>query len=247
MTGTPSLFRPIMPSNLVFIFFLKSRLRVFILILAGFGPGLGLVSLSAQTEFPATPAPSPAALPPGSDTTLAIDPNYLLTPGDELSLSIFGESNLSTTVVIDRSGKVRLPLVGEVSLTGLNVRAAEQLIEQTYIQEEMLKTPEVTLRMRSYAVRELIILGAVRSPGPFKFPLDTTSLELRDVISRLGGFSPVARADNITVTRRSPETGAEIALTVNLESLQTGRIDRSGEAPFLVYPGDRIFVPERLF
>ena len=91
------------------------------------------------------------------------------------------------------------------------------------------------------------MLGAVRSPGNFQFPKEPTSLDIADLITRLGGFSPTAKSDAVSVIRRKPD-GTEEVTTVDVERMISGR--RRGDSSrreFAVYPGDRIWVPERLF
>lgn len=192
--------------------------------------------LLAQSETARDQAPAPK-----------IDPTYRLGQGDRLSITVFGESDLSAQQMIDRNGLVRLPLIGEVPVAGHTVREAESLIESTYRKQEILKAPQVTLTMVAYSPREVSLLGAVRSPGTFQFPPDIVSLDIRDVIARQGGFTPVAKGDAVAVTRRQAE-GKEITTVVNVDKMMFGRSRKqeNGEV-FLIYPGDRIFVPERLF
>jgi polysaccharide biosynthesis/export protein len=177
----------------------------------------------------------------------ATDPTYRLNMGDRLAVMVFGEPDLGAQQMIDRNGFVRLPLVGEIQVAGRTVREAEALIEATYRKEEMLKNPQATLTMVAYAPREVSLLGAVRSPGTFQFPPDVVSMDVRDVISRQGGFSPVAKGDAVAVTRRQPG-GKEVTTVINVDRMMYGRSRKQdNEEVFLIYPGDRIFVPERLF
>ena len=91
------------------------------------------------------------------------------------------------------------------------------------------------------------MLGAVRSPGTVVFPRDVTSLDIVDVITRVGGFIPISKSDAVTITHRAAD-GKETVTTVDLENTISGR-HRSGRdrADLAIYPGDRIWVPERLF
>ena len=47
---------------------------------------------------------------------------YLLGSADRVRITIFGEPELSGEYVLDGSGTVSLPLIGEVSALGLTVR-----------------------------------------------------------------------------------------------------------------------------
>jgi polysaccharide export outer membrane protein len=205
-----------------------------------------LLALGLALAGPLLLAQTPPAREPAAPAPTA-DPTYRLNLGDRIQVTVFGESDLSAQQVIDRDGQARLPLVGEVPLAGHTIREAEALIESTYRKEEILKSPQVTLAMAAYAPREVTLLGAVRAPGTFQFPPDTVSLDIRDVIARQGGFTPVAKGDAVAVTRRQPN-GKEVTTVVNVDHMMFGRSrKRENDEIFLIYPGDRIFVPERLF
>lgn len=173
--------------------------------------------------------------------------NYRLGKLDQIQITIFDEPDLSVAQRISGEGTVRIPLIGELKLKGLPIRKAEGLIENAYVENQILKNPIVSIRVIDYAPKEISILGAVGSPGKLPFPTEMTSLDIVDVISKVGGFSKVARADSVRITRIG-EDGREIIFTVNVESMITGRGKRSGEPTRVpVYPGDVIWVPERLF
>jgi polysaccharide export outer membrane protein len=198
------------------------------------------VAALAQSASPLTPPP---ALPAEGNT----DPAYRLVPGDSVTVNVYSEPDMSAAQRLDTNGTLRLPMIGEVKLGGLSVREAENTLEKLYISRELLKAPLVTLVVSNYALREVSVLGAVRSPGNFQFPKETTSLDIADLITRLGGFTPTAKSDAVSVIRRKPD-GKEEVTTVDVERMISGR--RRGDASrreFQVYPGDRVWVPERLF
>jgi polysaccharide export outer membrane protein len=208
---------------------------------------LALSAAAQDSDSPAVPPaapPGPAQeMPAGGDT----DPSYRLAPGDSVSVNVYDERDMSASQRLDYAGKLRLPLVGEIKLGGLSVREAEDALEKLYVERELLKSPLVTISVSNYAVREVSVLGAVRSPGNFTFPKERDSLDIVDVITRLGGFLPTAKSDAVSVIRRKPD-GKEEVSTVDVEAMIKGR--RRGDTSrnsFAVYPGDRIWVPERLF
>lgn len=201
------------------------------------GSAFGQEGVPSAPNAPATPMPSVA------DT----DPSYRLTVGDSIAVNVYGESDMSASQRLDSNGKLRLPMIGEIKLADLSVREAEEALEKLYIERELLKRPLVTLVVSNYALREVSVLGAVRSPGNFQFPKETVSLDIADLITRLGGFTPTAKSDAVSVIRRKPD-GKEEVTTVDVERMISGR--RRGDSSrrdFAVYPGDRIWVPERLF
>ena len=196
-----------------------------------------LAAMAAEVE--------PTTGPTGAPTTT--DPSYLLSAGDTFTFSVYDEPDLVATQTIARSGEVRLPLIGDVVVAGKSVRDAERAIENLYIKRQFLKTPVVSLVVTAYFPREVSVLGAVRSPGTVVFPRDVTSLDIVDVITRVGGFLPISKSDAVTITHRTPD-GKETVTTVNLENVISGRHQAGRDrADLAIYPGDRIWVPERLF
>lgn len=182
-------------------------------------------------------------IPTGS--AQATDPNYILTGGDTILISIQGEPELSTTQLIDKSGNCRLSLVGELSLVGKTVADAEREIERTYVKKEMLKAPSVRISIVEYSLRTVTVWGAVKSPGKVPFSRDTNAIDISDVITMAGGFTNLARGDIVTV-QRTLSDGKETTFTVDVDSMMSGK---RGEKPkeFLVFPGDKIRVSERKF
>ena len=197
-----------------------------------------LGALTAPGQPPAAPAePAP---PP-------TDPAYKLVAGDLIAITIFGESDLSLAQKVDNEGRIRLALVGDLAIAGRSVREAERIIENLYVERRILRKPMVNLSVQSYAVRDIAILGAVRGPGKMAFPPEKSTLDITDVVTRAGGFLPTAKSDAVKITRVDA-AGRESTVEINVEAMLT----RRGAGPntlkeFPIYPGDRIWVPERLF
>ncbi|MFT3831410.1 MAG: polysaccharide biosynthesis/export family protein [Opitutaceae bacterium] len=215
-----------------------------LLLLAGFA---ALAVLSARAQTPATTTPpnaAPAAIAPGGEVP---DPAYKFINGDLVAINVYGEGELSLAQKIDSRGRIRLALVGDLELAGRTVREAETLIEKLYVERRILKSPMVNISVQSYAVRDISILGAVRGPGKMAFPPEKSSLDITDVITRAGGFLPTARSDSVRVTRLGAD-GRETTDEINVEAMLT----RRGAGPntlkeYAILPGDRIWIPERLF
>lgn len=206
----------------------RSLLRVCLLILAACVP---------QAVFAATA--SRTAGPPAI-------PSYRILVRDQVELTVFDEPDLATVQRVDGKGQLRVPLLGNVKLSGLSIRDAEDMLERRFVDGEFLKSPMVTVKIVEYAPREVSVLGAVRSPGVIAFPLEVNTMDIVDLISKTGGLAGIARGDSVRVTRLS-DSGEEMIFTVNVESLITGRGRRSESDRFMIFPGDVVYVPDRLF
>jgi|GEM_PF-1340145 polysaccharide export outer membrane protein len=184
------------------------------------------------------------AATPGAPVIMATDPGYRLSLGDEISIEIHGQPDMSAAQRIDKTGAVRMPYINEVNLANKTVREAESFIEQTLVAQKLLKKPLVNITVRDYAVHEVTISGTGLNPGIFPLPRETSSIEIVELVQRLGGFRPTAKSDSVKVIR-TDDNGKETVQTVDVESMIYGK--KNALKSFLIYPGDRIVVDERIF
>ena len=181
-----------------------------------------------------------------SSSTGGQNPSYRILVRDQVQVTVFDEPDLSTAQRIDGKGQLRIPLLGNVKISGLTIRDAEEKLEHLFVEGEFLKDPMVTVKIVEYAPREVSVLGAVRSPGIVPFPIEVNSMDIVDVISKTGGLAGIARGDQVQVTRVN-EDGDKTIFRVDVESLITGKGRRPDSERVLIYPGDVIYVPDRLF
>jgi protein involved in polysaccharide export with SLBB domain len=59
---------------------------------------------------------------------LATPVNYVLGPGDEMQISVYGVQEYSGTVPVTTEGKVNIQYVGQISVSGMTIEAATQKI-----------------------------------------------------------------------------------------------------------------------
>ncbi len=187
---------------------------------------------------------APVSTPrPASGTTTS--PAYVLTNTDRISITIYQEEDLSRIARIDSQGRINLPLVGEVAISGLKVADAQAAIERAYQEGRYLRSPRVTITVEEYASREVSIQGQVRSPGRYPLPIES-SMSILELVTRAGGFTDTAKGTSVRVTRILPD-GSKKNFEVDVESLIKGRRGANVQDSSLVLePGDIIFVPERL-
>lgn len=182
-----------------------------------------------------------------TDDLPATDPSYKLSRGDEIAVNVFNEGDMSTAQKIDNRGIIRIPYAGEVYLAGRTVRESESYLEKLFVDKKLLRQPMVTIGVRGYASHEVSVLGAVNGPGKFRMPQEASSVEILDVITGMGGFKLTAKSADVKVTR-TLDSGEEKVITVDVEAMINPRkADRNTPRSFLIYPGDRIFVAEKLW
>lgn len=165
---------------------------------------------------------------------------YRIRPGDEIEVRVFDEPDLSGRHRVDSSGEVRLALIGTADLAGMTPREAEDRIEFLYVENRILRKPMVAVRVTSYAVREVTVIGQVRNQGTLEFPPEVNAMDLVDVIAKCGGFTSRAGSSSVAIVRIGPN-GEEIKTVVDVDARLRGRSSDSGLV--VVFPGDKIVVP----
>lgn len=170
--------------------------------------------------------------------------DYRLFPRDSVALSVYGEPDISTQLRLSGNGGINIPLLGNLRVSGLTLAEAEEKIGKTYVEREIFIDPQITLQVTDYSKKEISILGQISGQGRIALPPETATLSIIEAVSSAGGFSRIAKADAVRITRMNFETNEEEVFIVDVESMITGR---SKEDVFYVFPGDIIYVPERLF
>ena len=64
----------------------------------------------------------------------AVDPDYLIGPGDEIIVMLWGETQFSQVLTVDREGFVFIPEIGQVFVNGLNLSLLESKLFRVFSQ-----------------------------------------------------------------------------------------------------------------
>ncbi len=96
---------------------------------------------------------------------IPIGPDYVIGPGDTLTIDMWGSVTVSVTRVVDRSGRVLLPEAGSVQVAGLPLERAQGLIGNALKQQYRNAQAVVTIsHLRSVRV---YVVGDVQRPGGY--------------------------------------------------------------------------------
>ena len=139
--------------------------------------------------------------------------DYKIGPKDLLDISVFNIDELNRIVRVSEEGKITLPLLGEVDVEGLTKGELEKKISQL-LEEKYLQNPQVTVFIREYQSKRVLVLGAVRNPGPYEFLGHQTLLQ---IISQAGGLTNDAGKE-IVIIRQLDESNSK-SLKISIEDL----------------------------
>ncbi|MGE5658089.1 MAG: SLBB domain-containing protein [Actinomycetota bacterium] len=214
--------------------------------------GSGLIALlgspvtQAQILVPPPPPGMPTTLPPMQSVEA-----YTLGAGDRIQMDIYNVPEYSGEngqhqILAD--GYLNLPLVGKISVAGLTLDQAAEVIKQRYT--KYIKRPWVTVRLLAARPLQIAVAGEVHRPGSYTVappagatgPAGQVASQLPTVTRALqmaGGITPSAEVRQIKI-RRSQREGPEQIINVDLwELLQNGDL----RADITLRDGDSIFVP----
>jgi len=171
----------------------------------------GVVGLLATIGLQALPGAQPV--------------DYEVGSGDELGITVFGHEDLSGEYLVDGTGEISFPLIGEVVVGGKTLRQIEESIVSR-LKPDYLKNPSVSIQVLNF--RPFYIIGEVNNPGSYPY---VDGMKLINAVALAGGFTHRAKEDELLIIRgNDPE-----------------RKKRPASQDTVVLPGDVIEVPERFF
>jgi protein involved in polysaccharide export with SLBB domain len=128
----------------------------------------------------------------------APNPNYVLAPGDRVSVRAWGAVESELVGVIDPAGNLFLPNIGPVRVAGVRVGDLQAVVEGE-IRKVYTTQVQVYATVLSTQRIGLFVTGFVRSPGRYA---GVASDSILDFLVRAGGIDPGRGSfREITVTR----------------------------------------------
>lgn len=141
---------------------------------------------------------------------------YRLGAGDQISVTVAGSPDFSTTTRIREDGAIGYPFLGTVQVGGLTLEQAGNRIEQQLLAAKLLRNPQVTVAVEQYLSRLVTVLGEVKNPKRYGLSQPSTVL---DMIAEAGGRLEDS-ADYVVLIRR--ENGKSKRYVLPMDELVAG-------------------------
>jgi len=180
-----------------------------------------LVAMGSALLAGCAGTPGPAPTPAEGENP----PEYVLGTGDRIRLTVFNEPSLSGEFEIDASGVISVPLIGNVKAAGVTPRRLEEAI-RSQLASGYMRDPRVNVEVLKY--RPFYIIGEVTKPGEYEY---RNGMNLLSAVAVAGGFTYRANDQTVYIRRAG----------------QTQEHYYPATTTTMVYPGDIVRVPERLF
>ncbi len=167
-------------------------------------------------------------------------PFYLIGPGDSLNVFVWRNNDLSTTVIVRPDGRVSMPLVEDLEVTGKTPTALAREMEKHL--GKYVRDPLVTVIVGGFSGpfdQQIRILGEATRPQALSYREKMTVL---DVMIQVGGLTDFADGNDTKLIR--VVDGEQKQFTMRLDDLvRDGDISANVD----LLPGDTMIIPESWF
>lgn len=94
-----------------------------------------------------------------------VPPDYIIGPGDELRIRIWGQINFDANVRVDRTGEIYLPQVGEVHVAGLPYQALTDHLHAAIAR--VFRNFDLTADIGQTRAVQVYVVGQAHRPGTY--------------------------------------------------------------------------------
>jgi polysaccharide export outer membrane protein len=164
---------------------------------------------------------------------VALPSNFVIGAEDVIGVVFWREPEMSGDVSVRPDGKITLPLIGDMTASGLtpdSLKAQIQTAAQKYLTDA-----NVTVVVRQLNSRKVFVTGEVAMPGAYPLAGPRTVLQ---ILALAGGLNEYADASKITIMRQAK--GTTQALKFNYKDVSKGKNLQQNIA---LEPGDTVVVP----
>ncbi|MBV9825882.1 MAG: polysaccharide export protein [Alphaproteobacteria bacterium] len=171
----------------------------------------------------------PAVFPGGVPVT----DEHTLAPNDEIEVRFPYYPDLNDRVLVGPDGRLSLQMVNSVTVGGLTVGQATKLLNERYAQ--VIKDPNLTVTLRTYAPQEIFVDGWVNNPGLVRSDVPLT---VSRALAQAGGVKSGAHTDDVLILRRSSDN------KIFYYEVSLGNFAGAGGQDPLLKSYDVVYVPQ---
>ena len=146
---------------------------------------------------------------------IATPQNYVLGPGDQVIIDIYGDTQKSQQLTVSPDGDVTVPGYGPIHVSGLSVTAAQNRISKKL--GSYYESSEVKVSVGQTRTILVNVMGEVRTPGTYTVSAFATVFH---ALYMAGGISDLGTLRSIKVFRH----GRQISVVDVYEFILNGRL-----------------------
>ena len=162
--------------------------------------------------------------------------NYVLGPGDEVIIDIWGTNQATIRSTISQDGTISIPDLGLISLNGMSIKQAESYMKrklgQIYAVDGENAKSEIKLSLGNIRTIQVNMMGEVANPGTYYL---SSLSNLYHALHRAGGVSDLGSLRDVQLIR-----GGKVIAHVDIyDFILNGKIKED----LILQEGDVINVP----
>jgi polysaccharide export outer membrane protein len=183
---------------------------------------------SSTPEFP--PAPVVAATP---------DYRYIIGAGDSITVFVWRNPEVTTTVPVRPDGRIAAPLIDEIMAQGLTPSQLAREVEKELA--KYIVDPQVTILVTGFVgpySEQIRVVGEAARPQFLSYKQNMTLL---DVMIAVGGLTDFADGNGATILRTS-EGNKQYSVRLR-DLIRRGDVSANVD----VKPGDILIIPQSFF
>lgn len=173
-------------------------------------------------------------------TTNVNNYQYLVGPGDNLSIFVWRNPEISGSFIVRPDGKVTTSLVEDLDVSGKTPTMLAREIESEL--SKYINNPRVTVSVNNFTgplSEQVRVIGEATNPSAISY---TQNMTLLDLMIAVGGLTEFANGNNAVLVR--VVNGEQKSYALNIETLiKDGDIDKNID----MLPGDIVIIPEAWF
>jgi protein involved in polysaccharide export with SLBB domain len=131
-----------------------------------------------------------------------VGPNYVLGPGDELRVTVWGSVEGTWEVEVDRDGNINLPKVGALGVTGLKFEELKEVLEKEL--SKYYTDFNMNVSMGQLKTIRVYVVGNAKAPGTYSVSSLSTII---NVLVAAGGPSKSGTMRDIQLKRNGEIVG----------------------------------------
>ncbi|MGD0799360.1 MAG: polysaccharide biosynthesis/export family protein [Acidobacteriaceae bacterium] len=161
---------------------------------------------------------------------IPVTPDYVIGPGDELRLQVWGQITLRGNYVVDRTGAIALPEVGAIHVAGLQFSQLTDFLRAQLAR--VYRNFDLNVNLGQLRSIQVFVVGQALKPGSYTIGSLSTLL---NALFASGGPTPQGSLRDIQVKRNG--------LTLTHFDLYDLLLHGDKSKDIRLEPGDVIFIP----
>ena len=194
--------------------------------------GAFVTALVTAVAFSACAEAGPPLNLPISRTSTVVGPE------DLFEITVLGEKDMSHEYQVQPDGTIDFPLIHRVKVEGLEPQDVAELLKTRLVEGRILGDPQVSLVVKQYNSRKILVTGSVQKPDSVTW---TPGMTVVGAISLCGWFTAMADKGHVTIIRRAGRDRS-VKAVVSVDA-----ITRHTQEDIPLQPGDTINVSQNVW